>query len=279
MGSASPGVTGTQVTPVDCNHIDICKPPNRRSLVYKDTRELLERLPNAKPHSARSAAGTPQAPFRHLEVYRTRGFRGRGGELADIEAALWKSEQGRAALTGSGGVGKSTLAREYAWRNRERYAGVGWLRAEKIETTIEDLLKLGSGLTEPLPANRNMALQWVLAQLSSAGSRPWLLIYDNVEKPQDIAKLMPSEGAHVLVTTRFRHSFSDGHGFAEIPIGVFPRALAIEFLTGRAGLTIRNRPAGWRMLMVAYLWRWSMPPHIAGARECRSISTIATCLT
>ena len=78
-----------------------------------------------------------------------------------------------------------------------------------------------------------MALQRVLAQLFRAGSRPWLLIYDNVEKPQDVAKLMPSEGAHVLVTTRFRR-FSDDHGFAEIPVGVFPRALAIAFLTARA---------------------------------------------
>ena len=83
VGSASPEVTGTQVTPVDFNHIDICKPPNRRSLVYKDTLELLERLPDAKPHFARSAAGAPQAPIVHLEVHRAPGFRGREEELAE----------------------------------------------------------------------------------------------------------------------------------------------------------------------------------------------------
>ena len=59
--------------------------------------------------------------------------------LGAIDNALWGKDGGTAALTndtawavvkGLGGVGKSVLAREYAWRNRERYHGVWWVRAE-----------------------------------------------------------------------------------------------------------------------------------------------------
>jgi hypothetical protein len=45
-----------------------------------------------------------------------------------------------------GGVGKSVLAQEYGWRNRARYRGVWWLRAERPETLIDDLIALGSRL-------------------------------------------------------------------------------------------------------------------------------------
>ena len=40
-----------------------------------------------------------------------------------------------------GGVGKSVLAREYAWRERARYYGVWWLRAETRETLLDDLIE------------------------------------------------------------------------------------------------------------------------------------------
>jgi hypothetical protein len=47
-------------------------------------------------------------------------------------------------MRGMGGVGKTVLAREYAWRNHKRYHGVWWIRAETRETLVDDLVTLGS---------------------------------------------------------------------------------------------------------------------------------------
>ncbi len=81
------------------------------------------------------------------------GFTGREDLLDAIDRALWQ-KGGAAALTnaqsaavhGLGGVGKSVLAQEYAWRNRARYRGVWWLRAETEQTLLDDLIALGSRL-------------------------------------------------------------------------------------------------------------------------------------
>ena len=191
---------------------------------------------------------TPGAQVLHAEIRGVPGFTGREAELEAVEAALWR-KGGTAALTnvaasasvssgaapsaavkGLGGVGKSVLAQEYAWRNRGRYHGVWWVRAEKSETLLDDLIELGArfipGIKEvPDRAQAAHATLGHIAQMR--GERPWLLVYDNVEQPGDLEKLTPVDGAHVLITTRW----SDwGKVAAPVKIGVFPAGAAAQFL-------------------------------------------------
>ena len=183
----------------------------------------------------------------HPEIRPVPGFTGREAELEAVEAALW-SKGGKAALTatsaavkGLGGVGKSVLAQEYAWRNRARYHGVWWIRAEKSETLLDDLVELGSrfipGLKE-MPDRAEAAHAALDHIVQMKAEKPWLLVYDNVEQPGDLEKLTPVDGAHVLITTRW----SDwGKAAAPVKIGVFPADVAAQFLldsterTDRAG--------------------------------------------
>jgi hypothetical protein len=89
----------------------------------------------------------------HREIDANRGFTGRESELEALKDVLW-NKGGTAAITnaqsnftalcGLGGIGKSVLAREYAWRNREHYYGIWWIRAERRETLLNDLIELGS---------------------------------------------------------------------------------------------------------------------------------------
>ncbi len=179
----------------------------------------------------------------HREIDKVPGFTGREAELAALQRALWKGG-GTAALTnagaasaamrGLGGVGKSVLAQEYAWRTRERYCGVWWLRAEKRETLLDDLIELGARLIpgiKELP-EREQAARTTLDFLGQTGfEKPWLIIYDNVEQPGDIAQLTPRMSAHILITTRW----SDWYGqAAELPVDVFTPEAAVEFLLEHA---------------------------------------------
>ena len=177
------------------------------------------------------------------------GFAGREAEIAALEEALWR-QGGTAALTnaptsaaavkGLGGVGKSVLAREYAWRNRARYQGVWWVRAERRETLADDLIELGTRFIPSLKQmpERDRAARRALDSLEQAGfEKPWLLVYDNVEEPGQIEGLAPRTGVHVLLTTRW----SDwGRTAAPVEVGVFPPDVAASFLLEGAGRSDRE---------------------------------------
>jgi hypothetical protein len=58
------------------------------------------------------------------------------------------------------------------------------------------------------------------------------LVYDNAATPEDIADLLPTSGARIVVTSRFL-DWSDWA--TEMPLDVFPLADASSFLEARAG--------------------------------------------
>ncbi|OEU90523.1 hypothetical protein DB35_04885, partial [Streptomyces abyssalis] len=132
---------------------------------------------------------------------------GRQDELAELRRALTDQSEGAitqsGAVHGLGGIGKSTLALHYAHHYRKRYSLIWWLNAsspDEIETSL-------AGLTHTLApdwadrAERSAQVAWARQWL--AWHPGWLLIYDNVENPNDLA---PYTGAlhqgHHLATSR-----------------------------------------------------------------------------
>jgi len=72
--------------------------------------------------------------IRRSEIRLVKGFTGRDAMLEALGDKLWRGRSAVAlrnsgetmlALRGLGGVSKTVLAQEYAWRNRERYYGGG----------------------------------------------------------------------------------------------------------------------------------------------------------
>ena len=71
------------------------------------------------------------------EFYAVPSFSGRDDELATVHAAL-KTDGAAVLVHGLGGVGKSSIAREYGWRNRDAYSVVWWLNAQTEGGIIDD---------------------------------------------------------------------------------------------------------------------------------------------
>jgi hypothetical protein len=137
-------------------------------------------------------------------------------------------------MRGMGGVGKTVLAQEFAWRNREHYYGIWWLRAETPELLMADLVALGERLIPGL-ADMNLedaALRTVdqLAQMRT--EKPWLLLYDNADGPALLRRFTPADNAHVLITTRRTDWF--GETDEELAVDVFDRDNAIAYLLRQA---------------------------------------------
>jgi tetratricopeptide (TPR) repeat protein len=199
------------------------------------------------------AAPPPPRPFIGVPP-RIASFRGRADELDKLDdilmhdkpAAVTQASVGRAAVRGMGGIGKTSLAIEYAHRFRGLYAGVCWCPAETHTGLLSALASLavtfGAATTEE--ADVDKAAKSALRRLAEQRAT-WLLVYDNVPAPDAVADLLPSAGARVLITSRF----SDWSELAdEVALGVLPPEEAIALLEGRAG---RSDTAGAKALAEA----------------------------
>jgi len=161
------------------------------------------------------------------------GFSGRNEELDALDAAL-TGEDSIAVVYGLGGVGKSSIAREYAWRNRDRYSIVWWLNAQTEDGVIEGLLRLGALFTRGLDrlADRRAAAQQVTRSMLGCFAKQVLLIFDNLEDERLLRSWQPHSGARILVTSRKAAWSSD---IRAVSLDVWPRDAAIGYLRGESG--------------------------------------------
>ncbi len=178
----------------------------------------------------------------HPDIKPVKGFTGRddllealAGKLAaKSSVAIHNSSQTSVALRGLGGVGKTVLAQEFAWRNRSRYWGVWWVRAEKPATLVDDLVALGSriipGLADMKPEDAALATVDRLAQMHT--EKPWLLVFDNADDPAPLRKFTPRDNAHVLITTRRTDWLYEAD--EQLAVDVFDRETAIAYLSKQA---------------------------------------------
>src|SRR3989440_11163801 len=199
------------------------------------------------------AAPPPPRPFIGVPP-RIASFTGRADELdrldvilmQDKPVAVTQASVGRAAVQGIGGVGKTSLAIEYAHRYRNLYAGVCWCPAETRTGLLSALANLTVTLGASTAEEADVEKAAKAALRRSAEQRAtWLLVYDNVPAPDAIADLLPSAGARVLITSRF----SDWSELAdEVALDVLPLEEAVALLQSRAG---RSDAAGAKTLAEA----------------------------
>lgn len=163
-------------------------------------------------------------------------FTGREDELAGLRASLVADKAAVLAAAptspGLGGVGKTQLAVEYAYRYGADYDVVWWVRSEEPTTLASDYADLAARLDLPekdTPEQRiivEAVRNWLLE------NRRWLLVFDNA---QDMLSLCDyfwrGEAGHVIVTSRN----SDWLGTRMLSVETLPPEKAIEFLLKRTG--------------------------------------------
>ncbi|MGW4639242.1 FxSxx-COOH system tetratricopeptide repeat protein [Sphaerisporangium sp. NPDC004334] len=172
-------------------------------------------------------------------VYELRGHRpdprfiGRDDTLADLYRALRANRPTSAvqAITGLGGMGKTQVAVEYAFRHGVAYDLVWWVRAEDPTTLRGDYAELATELRLPFEKD-DQAIAALRQELRRR--KNWLLIFDNAEDPGEILPLIPERHmGHVLITSR-RPEWPH----AELRhLDILPVPAAVDYLRQWGGIT------------------------------------------
>jgi tetratricopeptide (TPR) repeat protein len=188
---------------------------------------------------------TALPPVWNIPYRRNPDFTGRDDELAGLAAALQQGETVAVTqvLQGGGGVGKTALATEYAYRQRTRFDTVWWVRAEEPTTMVGDYtyLAVALGMAKGGQADQHLAAIAVRRWLEDHDR--WLLIVDNAEAPNastglepplnQVAGLLPQVvHGQVLVTSRDT-SWEQYATLAELE--VFTEQEGVTFLLARSG--------------------------------------------
>ena len=164
---------------------------------------------------------------------RNAGFTGRDGLLVAVRERLVAGDKAVVqAFQGMGGVGKSQLAIEYAYRFAGAYDLAWWVDSEQPGLIGDQFAALGMALGCVQPeAGTETVRTAVLGELRERGR--WLLVFDNAEDPADIAGWLPGSG-HVLITSRERRWAEVA---APVEVDVLARAESVAILRDRvAGL-------------------------------------------
>lgn len=179
------------------------------------SRERLCRLFGIEPQYLLGSLPSEEAPqldtanpIWYVPLSRNACFTGRE-EILETLHTLLAPEQPVAsiqalALSGLGGIGKTHVAMEYAYRYAQEYRAVFWLAAETAESLVMSLQRIADRLqlSERQAAEQS---QMITAVQEWFATHPgWLLIGDDVEDLDLLRAVLPpaSPQGALLLTTR-----------------------------------------------------------------------------
>ncbi len=167
--------------------------------------------PEREPAFPGQAAAPPEPrfpgslpPVWNVPHDRNPNFTGREELLSGLHGSLHAGQATvlRQALRGLGGVGKTQLTLEYAYRHAADYSVVWWVPSETSPATGYEALTGELGLPEADAAESEVRVQAVKRWLEQ--HEGWLLVFDNATEPEAIRHYLPQgQAGHVIITSRY----------------------------------------------------------------------------
>ncbi len=159
------------------------------------------------PGTPDSRTSSPPLPIWNVPYRRNLFFTGREDVLAHLYTVLRSSKAAALtqAISGLGGIGKTQIAVEYAYRSRDHYQAIFWVNASTRDALSADFVILAAllSLPEQHEQDQDIVVRAVKRWLST--HKHWLLILDNVDDLDMIVDFLPMHGrGDVLLTTRLQ---------------------------------------------------------------------------
>ena len=209
---------------------------------FKMRREKL-RVPLAQTEFNRSAGLFPQS----LKAYNAFFDRTNGSGLSYLDVIfenlfMNEDEERRFStltlcpLSGLGGVGKTTLATEFAHKFHQFYDFIYWMEGGSKEELLRSCIALLEVFGVALPKmeeEENVFYTNVIGLINihlSQRKKHWLLIIDNIENPGLVSDLAP-KGGHILYTSR------NSEWLRRLDIDVLRREESVKLLLQLTGLS------------------------------------------
>jgi transcriptional regulator with XRE-family HTH domain len=178
--------------------------PESKTMVLELARHL--RLDEQESRHLLEASLTALSPYWHVPFQRNPFFTGREEILEALHAQLDIDQPlaltHASALHGLGGMGKTQIALEYAYRYALEYSAVFWIEAETGESIISSLVRIAEALqvSERHEADPQRIVAVVQRWLGTHSR--WLLIWDNLDDLALLPRFLPSarQGAFLLTT-------------------------------------------------------------------------------
>ena len=199
---------------------------------------LFQPVEDAQTRNFGSNAVVSIPRFWNVPYQRNPFFTGREKLLEDLHETLGNYQNNFAvtpqALCGLGGIGKTQIALEYAYRYSQEYQAVFWVKANSRANLATSLLSLAGLLQLSEYTSQDLVMVTAKLQQWLREHQHWLLIFDNVDDLTSIRDLLPTiYRGHILLTTQAQVM---GRIASRIEVAEMDTNVGIFFLLRRAGI-------------------------------------------